>query len=122
MKFLPNAAAVSLLNGFVTSVKRLYIAAFVALGVTIGYGALVDVFINGHSTNIYVNQALIGGHFLLIFPTGWLMAMAVGSSLYGDIWRESYLLGKRFSSEEREETPEFFIDRSIPFLLERNHR
>jgi len=106
-----------LLGALAASRPRLQIAAGVGIATTIGYGVLVADHVQHHSGSVTANVALISVHFVMIFLTAYVLAMAAGATLWGDEWRRRVLQGERpnLLDDVDELDIERFKDNTLPF-------
>ena len=106
-----------LLGALAASRRRLQVAAAAGVATAVGYGVLIADHVQHHSTSVGTNVALISVHFVLMFLTAYVFAMAVGATMWGDEWRRRVLQGERPDLLEDHDDLDIdrFKDNTLPF-------
>ncbi|MFT4705453.1 MAG: hypothetical protein ACI81R_003164, partial [Bradymonadia bacterium] len=89
---LPSAGELGLFSGLAASRTRLTIVSAVGVLGALGYGRWLSRFLEITSESVTVNMVLIAAQFFIVIIVGYVLAMSVGSYVFGDIWRDRTLV------------------------------
>ena len=118
-KYIADVSQLGLLSGLATHRGVLVGSAAVSVGATLGYGFVIDGYLQASSTSVSWNILWITLQLLLVLISGFVTAMAVGVFLFGDAWRRRVLLAqpvKPSATEGEEVEIDALRDHSMAFF------